>query len=50
MKFEQRVIIKIIDIEKEEMDIYDEDGLDFSLENDQINPFEQGFVIGFMSS
>lgn len=50
MKFEQKIIIKIIDIETDDMDIYDEHGLDFSMENDEISPMEQGFLVGFMSS
>ncbi len=50
MKFEQKLIIKIIDIETDDVDIYDEDGMDFHLENDEISPMEQGFLMGFMSS
>ncbi len=49
MKFEQKVFIQIIDIEKDDMDIYDEEGLDFSIENDEISPMEQGFLVGYMS-
>ncbi len=50
MKIEQKIVIKIVDMEIPEGDVYDEDGLDFGIDNDEISPMEHGFLVGFMSS
>ncbi len=50
MKFEQKVVIKIIDMENDDIDFYEEFGMDFGMDNDELSPMEQGFLLGYMCS